>query len=109
MKILKLLLATLLLLFAFAPTSITAQVVPVGVRANQQGNIVYFSVYNNTDSVVCVFPRASEAKNVNGSVVASIQVDAGESGVNIGAYAQANPNEDWSINVTATYKRATCA
>jgi hypothetical protein len=80
-----------------------------GVQSNQQGNIVYFSVYNDSGSTVCMFPYIISQQNVYGSVVSMIQVGPGENGVNIGAFSQANTDYAWSIQVGAKYHTGTCA
>ena len=97
-------------MLAISP-SIFAQDPPVGVQSHQNGNSVSFTVYNDSSSTVCVFPHVSQAetKNVYGSVVPMIQLSAGEQNVNIGAYAQADPSQDWSVYVTAQYRTGTCA
>ena len=102
-------LAALAALMALSPLNLFAQDPAVGVQSHQNGNSVSFTVYNDSDSTVCVFPHVSEAINVYGSVVQMIQVKAGEQSVNIGAYAQANQNQDWSVYVTAQYRTGTCA
>ena len=89
--------------------SLFAQEPSVGVQSHQNGNSVSFTVYNDSSNTVCVFPLVSEATNVYGSVVQMIQVEAGERSVNIGAYAQADPNQAWSVYVTAQYRTGTCA
>jgi len=89
--------------------SIAAQGPQVGVSSNQNGNIVYFSVYNNTDTTVCLFPYIQERTNVTGSVVSMIQLGPNESGVNIGAFAQSNPNDAWSIQVGSKFHTGGCA
>ena len=89
--------------------SLFAQESPVGVQSHQNGNSVSFTVYNDSSNTVCVFPHVSEATNVYGSVVQMIQVEAGEQSVNIGAYTQADPNQAWSVYVTAQYRTGTCA
>jgi hypothetical protein len=81
---------------------------PVGITANQQGNVVYFSAYNNTGSTVCVFPNVVERTNVNGSVVPMTEVPAGATN-SIGAFAQADPNQAWSVDVSAKYHSGGCA
>lgn len=81
----------------------------VVVESNQQGSTVYFSLDNNTGGTVCAFPYVSSSENVYGSVVPMIQLNAGESNVNIGAYAQSNPNADWYIYIGAKYRSGTCA
>jgi len=105
----KRILALLALTFALAVSPLSAQQDTVGVQSNQQGNSVSFSVYNSTGGTVCVFPYVIEATNVYGSVVPMIQLGAGESGVNIGAYAQSNSNYDWSVQVGAKWRPGTCA
>jgi len=82
---------------------------PAGVQSNQVGNVVHFSVYNNSGSTICMFPYVQEQTNVYGSVVSMIQLEPGESGVNIGAFAQANPTYAWSIRVGSKYQTGTCA
>jgi hypothetical protein len=82
---------------------------PVGVSARQSGNVVYFSVYNNDNTTVCIFPYVQERTNVNGSVVGMIELQAGESNVNIGAFSQSNPQLDWSIQVGSKYREGQCA
>ncbi len=103
-------LIALTLALALAPLSAQDNVdARVGVQSNQQGNIVYFSVYNSTGGPVCVAPYVMESNNVNGSVVPLIQLEAGERGVNIGAYAQADANYAWSVRVGAKWRIGTCA
>lgn len=103
-------LIALTLALALAPLSAQDNVdARVSVQSNQQGNIVYFSVYNTTGGTVCVFPYVIEANNVNGSVVPMIQLEAGDAGVNIGAYAQANSDYAWSVRVGAKWRAGTCA
>jgi hypothetical protein len=81
----------------------------VGVRSNQHGSSVSFSVFNDTGATVCVFPVVEEANNVYGSVVPMIQLEAGEQNVNIGSYAQSNSNYAWSVRVGAKWRKGTCA
>ncbi len=107
MKFLKVFLASVLLTLTFSPA--IAQEGTAGVSSNQQGNIVYFSVYNTTESTVCMFPYVISQNNVNGQVVPMIQIGPGETGVNIGAYGQANTDYAWSIQVGAKYRTGTCA
>ena len=99
---------TLLIVVLLAVVS-AAQDTPVGIGARQTGNTVYFSVYNNTPRTVCIFPYVQEQTNVTGSVVGMIEVGPNESGVNIGAYGQADPAQAWSINVGAKYRDGMCA
>jgi len=105
----KRLFALIALTFALALSPLSAQDDSVGVQSNQQGNSVSFSVYNNTGGTVCIFPYVQEATNVYGSVVPMIQLGAGESGVNIGAYAQSNSSYAWSVRVGAKWRHGTCA
>ena len=108
----KRILAVLALTFALALSPLSAQDnvdARVGVQSNQQGNSVAFSVFNNTDGTVCIFPYVQESTNVYGSVVPMIQLEAGESGVNIGAYAQSNSNYAWFVRVGAKWRLGTCA
>ena len=102
---------TMLLAFSFmvAPVTFAQNDPPVGVQSNQQGSTVYFSVYNDSASTVCVFPYVAQQNNVNGSVVPMIQLGPGEQHVNIGAYAQADPQQAWSVQVAAKYRAGTCA
>lgn len=104
-------LALAVLFAAISPISIFAQDPPVGVQSHQNGNAVSFTVYNDTSSTVCVFPQVVQAQtyNVYGSVVPMIQLNAGEQNVNIGAYAQSDPHQDWSVYVAARYRTGTCA
>lgn len=81
----------------------------VGVSANQQGNAVYFTVYNQTGGTVCVWPYVQEQTNVNGSVVPMTELGAGASGVSIGAYAQADPSQAWSVRVGSKWRAGDCA
>jgi hypothetical protein len=80
-----------------------------GVRSAQSGNSVYFTAFNQTAETVCIWPTVAEATNVNGAVVPMIQLGAGESNVNIGAFAQANSQDAWSVRVTAQWRIGTCA
>jgi hypothetical protein len=101
---------TMLLMLALAVAPVAfSQDAPVGVQSNQQGSTVYFSVYNDSASTVCVFPYVAQQSNVYGSVVPMIQLGPGEQHVNIGAYAQADPQQAWSVQVAAKYRAGTCA
>jgi hypothetical protein len=105
----KMLTALLLALALVAAPIAFADEPPAGVQANQVGNVVHFSVYNNSSSTVCMFPYVQEQTNVYGSVVPMIQVGPGESNVNIGAYGQANSEQAWSVRVGSKYQVGTCA
>jgi hypothetical protein len=101
---------TLLLALALTMAPIAfADEPPVGVTSNQVGNSVNFFVYNNSGSIVCLFPYVQEQTNVYGAVVPMIQLSPGESNVNIGAYSQANPAYGWSVRVGSKYQTGTCA
>lgn len=103
-------LAVLAMLLGFASVSTFAQNdPPVGVTGIQNGNSVREVVYNNSASTVCIYPYVYESDNVYGSVVPSIQVEPGEQNVNIGAFAQANSQLDWSVEVRVKYRTGTCA
>jgi len=98
------------LLFILATSAIMgAQADAVGVSANQQGNAVYFTVYNNTSGTVCMWPYVQEQTNVNGSIVPMIELGAGASNVSIGAYAQADSDYAWSIRVGSKWREGDCA
>src|ERR1700675_1350308 len=71
----------------------------VGVRSNQQGNTVYFTVYNQTDETVCLWPYVQESTNVYGQVVPMTQLNPGDNNVSIGAFSQSNSQLAWSIRV----------
>ena len=83
----------------------------VAVTAHQVSDSqVYFTVSNNSGKTVCVFPYVdnSQTYNVNGSVVPMVELGPNEGGINIGAFAQANPNAAWSVDVEAKYGDGNC-
>jgi len=88
--------------------ALAAQDTNVGVQSHQSGNAVSFSAFNSTGGTVCVFPYVSSSYNVYGQVVDMIQLESGEN-VNIGAFAQQNPNDSWSVVVSAKWRAGTCA
>ena len=104
-------LASLLVTFALmlTPCMFAQDGGNVTVDSNQQGNSVSFSVTNTTGGTVCVFPYVVESSNVYGSVVSMIQLEAGDSNVYIGAYAQFNSAYAWYVQVSAKWRKGTCA
>ena len=84
----------------------------VAVTAHQVSDSqVYFTISNSTGQTICAFPYVdnSQTYNVNGSVVPMIELAPNEGGINIGAFAQANPNAAWSVDVEAKYGTGNCA
>lgn len=100
---------TLLVIMAAAAMMSAQASTDVGVSSNQQGNTVYFTVYNQTGGTVCLWPYVQEQTNVYGSVVPMIELGAGASNVSIGAYSQADGNNAWSIRVGSKWREGDCA
>jgi hypothetical protein len=62
-----------------------------------------FYVSNSGNVQACIYPRITEANNVNGQVTSGpMLLQAGESSVNIGQYIAATYGEAWSVAVEAT-------
>jgi hypothetical protein len=99
------------LALSFAPRAFTQQQSNVGVQSTQSqaGNAATFTVYNNTNGTVCLFPYVESSDNVYGSVVPMIQLQSGETGIGIGSYHQADPNYAWSIEIGSKWREGSCA